>query len=63
MSKASHKRTGGDKDSAAKNTFNPPTGSGDVRVPGSQTPGPQERDPKRRRGQFSETGNAPLIKK
>ncbi len=59
MPKASHKTKGGDKDSAVKNTFNPPAGGGHE----SQTPGPQERDPEHRQGQFGDAGNPPLMKK
>jgi hypothetical protein len=61
LSKASAKTKGGGKDSPSKNAFNPPAGGGKER--GSQTGGPQEQDPKRRIGQFSERGEPPLTKK
>ena len=49
------------KDSATKNTFNPPTpGAHGV---GTQTHEPEEQDLKRRAGQFSGTGNPPIMKK
>jgi hypothetical protein len=50
----------GSKDSAAKNTFNPPAGG---KQPRSQTRGQQEQDPKRRTGQFTGAGEPPLQKK
>jgi hypothetical protein len=62
MAKA--KRTnvkGTHKDSASKNTFNPPAGGGGPQVlPGSAN---QEQDPKRRIGQHSGAGEPPLMKK
>ena len=60
-SKASYKSKGGKKDSAAKNTFNPPAGSGPA---GDQVlDANQERSPNNEHGQFGEAGNAPLMKK
>jgi hypothetical protein len=59
-SKAGHKIKGGNKDSAAKNTFNPASGGQKKR--GSQTGEPFEQDPKRRVGQFGGAGE-PLITK
>ena len=59
--RASHKTRGGDKNSADKNTMNPPSRGGGRRR--SQTPGPSEQDPKRRVGQFGGEGEPPLMKK
>ena len=59
--KASYKSKGGDKDSATKNTFNPPAGEGpkhDV-----ESKGPEEQDAKRRIGQFGGAGEPPIMKK
>jgi hypothetical protein len=56
------------RDSAAKNTFNPPE-AGEEKPGGgsqpdrSQTRGPFEQDPKRRIGQFGGAGEPPLMKK
>ena len=61
-SKASHKSKGGDKNSAAKNTFNPPT-SGGGKKPSSQTGEPFEQDARREFGQFGGAGEPNLIKK
>ncbi len=60
-SKAKAKKTGGDKDAATKHAMNPPAQGGTQ--PGSQTHDPEQLDPKRRFGQFGESGQAPLIKK
>jgi hypothetical protein len=50
------------KDSAAKNTMNPPAGGGGgTQVLGGT--GTQEQDPKRRIGQFGGAGEPPLMKK
>lgn len=59
--KAGYKSHGGDKDSASKNTFNPP-GHGE-HAPGSDVPGTEEQDPKRRIGQFGGAGQPPIQKK
>jgi hypothetical protein len=59
---------GSGRDSAAKNTFNPPASGADER-PGdaqperSQTRGQAEQDAKRRIGQYSDAGEPPLMKK
>ena len=58
-SKAAHKTKGSSKDFAAKQTLNP----GGREPPGSQTHEPFEQDRKRRIGQFSGTGEPPLMKK
>jgi hypothetical protein len=55
------KRKVGSKDSAAKNTFNPPELAGPKH--GSREPDLAEQNAKRRVGQFSEAGNPPLQKK
>ena len=60
-SKASYKKKGGNKDSATKNTFNPPQSN--VPKRGSQTREPEEQDAERQVGQFGEAGKPPLIKK
>jgi hypothetical protein len=60
-SKASYKSKGGNKDSATKNTFNPPAGGGpqyDI-----ENKGTQEQDAKRRIGQFGGAGEPPITKK
>jgi hypothetical protein len=59
---SSPKSRGGKKDSAAKNTFNPPAAGGRKKR-GSQTAEPSEQDTKRRIGQFSGAGEPPLTKK
>ena len=59
--KASYKSRGGKKDSATKNTFNPPTGGG--RRPDVDAKGPEEQDPKRRIGQYGGAGEPPIMKK
>jgi hypothetical protein len=59
--RASQKSKGGDKDSATKNTFNPPSGGRKKR--GSQTDEPFEQDRKRRVGQFGGAGEPPITKK
>ena len=59
--KAKYKSRGGNKDSAVKNTFNPPSGGG--QKPDVEEKGPEEQDVKRRIGQFSGAGTPPLIKK
>jgi hypothetical protein len=61
-SKTSYKKGGsGHKDSATKNTFNPPNkGSAEH---GSQTQQPEEQLVNKRSGQFGEQGNPPLMKK
>jgi len=59
--KARYKSKGGDKDSAVKNTFNPPAGRGPE--PDVKAKGPEEQDPKRRIGQFGGAGEPPIIKK
>lgn len=51
----------GSKDSASKNTFNPPADSS--KQTKSQTNGQWEQDAKRRTGQFSSAGEPPLQKK
>jgi hypothetical protein len=50
------------KDSAAKNTMNPPMGGrgGTQELAGTGT---QEQDPKRRIGQYGGAGEPPLMKK
>ena len=49
------------KDSASKNTMNPPTaGSGTQELGGTGT---QAQDPKRRIGQYGGAGEPPLMKK
>ena len=65
MAKASHKTKGGKKDSATKNTFNPPAqgGAPDETEPRAGTNEPAEQDPKRRFGQFTGAGEAAIIKK
>ena len=63
--KATHKTKGGKKDSATKNTFNPPAHGGtprDVQAPAG-TNEPFEQDAKRRIGQFTGAGEASIIKK
>ena len=60
-SNASHKSKGGDKNSAAKNTFNPPRSGG--KKPSSQTGEPFEQDARREFGQFGGAGEPNLIKK
>ncbi len=60
--KASYKSKGGKKDSAAKNTFNPPTSGGGKQV-ASQTGNPEEQSPAREFGQFGGEGEPPLMKK
>ena len=59
--KASYKSKGGTKDSATKNTFNPPAGRGPKRDP--EAKGPEEQDAKRRIGQFGGAGEPPIMKK
>ena len=59
--KASYKSRGGDKDSATKHAMNPPSGGG--QPPDADAQAPEEQDPKRRIGQFSETGQPPNMKK
>jgi hypothetical protein len=59
--KASYKSRGGDKDSATKNTFNPPSGAGPK--PDTRAKGPEEQDVKRRIGQFGGAGEPPVVKK
>jgi hypothetical protein len=59
--KASYKSKGGNKDSATKNTFNPPAKGGPA--PDVESKGPQEQDPKRRIGQFGGAGEPPIMKK
>ena len=59
--KASYKSRGGNKDSATKHTMNPPSGGG--QAPDADPQAPQEQDPKRRIGQFSGTGEPPIMKK
>jgi hypothetical protein len=62
MAKAKHTNRKGDhKDSASKNTMNPPAGGGGTQVLGGT--GMQEQDPKRRLGQFGDAGEPPLMKK
>ena len=58
---AKHKKSGGDKDFATKNTMNPPTPGG-AQLPG-QTGEPEEQDAKQRSGQFGGAGEPPLMKK
>lgn len=64
MAKAKHTNTKGThKDSAAKNTMNPPAGGGPhdpQLLPGTAN---QEQDPKRRIGQYGGAGEPPLMKK
>jgi hypothetical protein len=55
------KRKRDSKDSATKNTFNPPTGG--APASGSQTREPEEQDLKRRAGQYGGSGNPPIMKK
>jgi hypothetical protein len=55
------KAKGGVKNSADKNTFNPPTRGGSP--PDTDAKGPEEQDPKRRIGQFGGAGEPPLMKK
>ena len=50
------------KDSAAKNTMNPPMGGGGGTQELAGT-GTQEQDPKRRIGQYGGAGEPPLMKK
>ena len=50
----------GHKDSASKNTFNPPAGD---KQPRGQTNGQWEQDSKRRDGQFTGAGEPGLQKK
>ena len=59
--KASYKSKGGKKDSAVKNTFNPPTQGG--QPPDTDAHKPEEQDQKRRIGQFTGAGEPPLQKK
>jgi hypothetical protein len=59
---------GSGRDSAAKNTFNPPASGaserpGDAQPKRSQTHGQFEQDAKRRIGQFGGAGEPPLMKK
>jgi hypothetical protein len=59
---------GSGRDSAAKNTFNPPASGaserpGDAQPERSQTRGRSEQDAKRRIGQYSGAGEPPLMKK
>jgi hypothetical protein len=65
MAKAKHTNVKGThKDSAAKNTMNPPTGaggpSGPELLPATAN---QDQDPKRRIGQHGGAGEPPLMKK
>jgi hypothetical protein len=63
MAKAKHTNVkASHKDSAAKNTMNPPTGGGSMesQLPGSAN---QEQDAKRRIGQYGGAGEPPLMKK
>ena len=60
--KASYKSKGGKKDSAAKNSFNPPSG-GDGHVEGVKTRGTEEQDTPRKVGQFTGAGQPAPIKK
>lgn len=59
--KASYKSRGGKKNSAVKNTFNPPSSGGTP--PDVEAKGPEEQDAKRRIGQFGGAGEPPLMKK
>lgn len=59
--KASYKSRGGKKDSATKNTMNPPTGGG--QKPDIESKGTEEQDPKRRIGQYGGAGEPPIMKK
>jgi hypothetical protein len=60
MAKVKHTNVKGHhKDSATKNTFNPPTKGGPR---GSQTDEPFAQDPKGRRGQFGGEGEPHMIK-
>lgn len=52
---------GGHKDSAAKNTMNPPGGGGGTQELGGT--GTQAQDPKRPIGQHGGAGEPPLMKK
>ena len=60
MPKASYKSKGGDKDSAVKNTFNPPGPAGQH---GDQQRNPEQQEPGRPIGQFGGAGEPPLMKK
>ena len=60
-SNAQHKSRGGDKDSATKNTFNPPIPGGNK--PGSQTDEPFGQDTKKRDSQGGGAGEPHMIKK
>ena len=60
-SNAQHKSRGGKKDSATKNTFNPPIPGGNQ--PGSQTDQPNGQDTKNRDSQGGGMGEPHLIKK
>jgi hypothetical protein len=55
------KRKGGDKDSAVKNTFNPPAVQGSGKD--TQTREPEEQDANREVGQFTGKGKPSLMKK
>jgi len=59
--KASYKSRGGDKDSATKNTFNPPSGQGPQHD--AEAKGSEEQDVKHRTGQFGGAGEPPIMKK
>ena len=60
-SNAQHKSRGGDKDSATKNTFNPPIPGG--KKPSSQTDEPFGQDTKNRDSQGGGMGEPHMIKK
>ncbi|HEY3060088.1 MAG TPA: hypothetical protein VGL99_14090 [Chloroflexota bacterium] len=63
MPKAKHTNVkGSHKDSAAKNTMNPPTGGGG-RPPDNTISGTQEQEAKRRIGQHTGAGEPPIMKK
>jgi hypothetical protein len=51
------------KDSAAKNTMNPPNGGGGGDTQELAGTGSQEQDPKRRIGQHTGAGEPPIMKK
>jgi hypothetical protein len=62
MAKAKQTNTkGSHKDSAAKNTMNPPSAGGGTQELGGT--GTQAQDPKRRIGQHQGAGEPPLMKK
>jgi len=62
MAKAKHTNVkGSHKNSATKNTLNPPDGGGGTQELGGT--GTQAQDPKRRIGQFGGAGEPPLMKK